>query len=86
MADFLSEALDIDELQISLRNISEDDKRELSTYTKQEIVDEAKWVLSVFNESGTISNDILNGEYGKFDQANARKEIKQLKAFIKKHG
>ena len=86
MPDFLSEALDIGDLQISLRNISEDDKRELSTYTKQEIVDEAKWVLSIFNESGTISNEILNGEYGKFDQSIARKEVKQLKAFIKKYG
>jgi hypothetical protein len=85
MTDFLSEACDIGDLQISLRNISEDDKRELSSYTKKEVVDEAKWVLSVFNEGGTISNDILNGEYGKSDQAIARKEVKQLKAFIKKY-
>lgn len=82
---YLAAALDIDELEVSLRNISEDDKREVSSYSQKEIVDEAKWVLSVYYESGTISNERLNGEWGAFDKKAAQTDVKKLKAFIKKY-
>jgi len=38
---YADDALNIDELQISLRNISEDDKREITSYSQKEMVDEA---------------------------------------------
>jgi hypothetical protein len=85
MPNFLSEALDIYELHFSLRNISEDDKKEISDYSQKEIVNEAIWVLSVFNEGGTCCNESLIGDNGKEEQLDARKQVRQLKAFIKKY-
>ena len=82
---YVDDALNIDELQISLRNISEDDKREITSYSQKEIVDEAKWVFSVYNESGTISNERLLGEWGAYDKKSAQADVRHLKAFIKKY-
>lgn len=85
MNDCLKSALSIGELAESLHNISHDDKKDLADYTVKEIVEEARYVLSTFYESGHNNNTWLNGEWD-LDPKDARKEVSQLKALIKKFG
>lgn len=82
-----ADALDINELAVTLENISADDKRPLESYSIQEIVAEAKYVLSTFFEPGHINGDTYAGEYEQdaCNQAWARQEVRKLKAFIKKY-
>lgn len=80
-------ALAIDELASTLRNISEDDHKEISDYTDAEIVHEAVYVLSTFHEGGHQNNDALMGEM-EHDECNAawaRREVKKLRALIRKY-
>jgi hypothetical protein len=79
------DALKSDELANSLENISTDDKCEISDYTDDELVHEAKYVLSCFYESGHINNSALLDEYEEGLVKWAKKEIKTLKNFIKKY-
>ena len=53
----LDRALAIDELAESLGRIAQDDKRAVESYTDAEIMAEARYVLSCFNESGHINHD-----------------------------
>ena len=85
MEKYIKDALSICELSGSLERISSDDNREIESYTQQEILDEAKWVLSEFFEGGHSSNDALNGESGIEAKKEAQKEVRYLKAFIKKY-
>lgn len=78
----LQKAQRIRELNVSLENISTDDKRELSSYTDREIADEAEYVLSLYSEGGTLCSQELAGEFGREEQRIARKSVKQLKALI----
>jgi hypothetical protein len=82
-----AEAMKIDELAYNLGNISHDDKKQITDYTVDEIVNEAKYVLGLFlnpNE-GHINNEALRGDEGPEQRQWARKQVRQLKAFIKKH-
>lgn len=74
------------ELSINLENWLCDDltMHDITDLTPQQIVDEAKYVLSTFFEIGHVNNDALNSEFD-FDRQDARKEIKSLKAFIRKY-
>ena len=76
-----------DELMVSLENISTDDKCEISDYTDDELVHEARYVLSCFYEDGHINFTALIGE-DEDDPCNrnwALGEVKALKKFIAKY-
>ena len=76
------------ELMYSLENISSDDGCEIIDYTNEELVHEAKYVLSCFYEAGHINNFALMGE-DEDDECNrawALSEVKTLKRIIKKWG
>lgn len=82
-------ALKIAELEYQLVNINAvDDKLEPDVYlaniSDQEIINEAEWRLSGFFEYGHDNNDRLNGE-DKNERADARKNVRQLYAFLKKY-
>ena len=85
MSNYLNDALDIADLERSLQNISEDDKRSIDSYSKQEILDEANWVLSLFHEGGTVSNEQLIGDWGAEEKRYAKKQVKLLEAYINKY-
>lgn len=74
------------ELNINLENWLCDDLslHDITDLTPKQIIDEAKYVLSTFFEIGHANNDALNSEFD-FDRQDARKEIKSLKAFIRKY-
>jgi predicted nucleic acid-binding protein len=82
--NFLKDALKSEELSISLDNISTDDGKEIEDYTPQEIIAEARYVLSCFYEGGHLNNEWLNSHI-KEDRKEAQQEVKALKSFIKKH-
>jgi hypothetical protein len=96
---FWNQVFDIDELVVTLENISADDKRPLESYSVEEVISEAKYVLSTFFEAGHINGDTLAGEYednidefkpatptAMGTQAWARSEVRKLKALIAKYG
>jgi hypothetical protein len=72
------------ELSINIENWLCDANIKLHNLTPEQIVDEAKYVLSTFFESGHSNNDILNCEFPE-DRKYAKKEVKALKTFIKKY-
>lgn len=79
--------MQISELAYSLENISTDDKRDIDSYTDQEILDEAGYVLGLFtdpNETHWNAED-LRGENGEEQQKWARAEVRKLVSFIKKY-
>jgi hypothetical protein len=78
----LETALKIRELQVTLENISTDDKREINSYTDKEIRAEAVYVRSLYSESGTMCREELNGEYGVDEQRKARKAVRDLDKLI----
>jgi hypothetical protein len=87
MREIVKSAMAIDELAYSLDNISIDDKVAVDSYPDEQIVKEAKYVLDLFvNPSqGHINNEALMGDEGPQQQVWARKQVRQLKAFIKKY-
>jgi hypothetical protein len=84
MRPILKAAYAIDELSNSLEQIAQDDKKEVNDYTDDEIIDEAKYVLSCFHEHGHINNADYIGEYGSEQQKWARSEVRKLNSLIKK--
>jgi len=78
----LKDALKIRELQVSLENISTDDKRDINSYTDKEIRDEAVYVRSLYSEGGTMCRAELDGEYGVDEQRKARKAVRDLDKLI----
>ena len=87
MRAIVKSAMQISELAYSLENISTDDKRDIDSYTDQEILDEAGYVLGLFtdpNETHWNAED-LRGENGEEQQKWARAEVRKLVAFIKKY-
>lgn len=85
MRAIVKSAMQISELAYSLENISTDDKRDIDSYTDQEILDEAGYVLGLFtnpNETHWNAED-LRGENGEEQQKWARAEVRKLVAFIK---
>jgi hypothetical protein len=86
MKAIIKSALAIDELANNLKQIAQDDKKEVTQYTDAEIVHEAKYILSCFHEDGHMNNEDLMGDNGPEQQKWARSEVRKLKAFIKKFG
>lgn len=87
MRAIVKSAMQISELAYSLENISTDDKRDIDSYTDQEILDEAGYVLGLFtdpNETHWNAED-LRGENGESQQKWARAEVRKLVSFIKKY-
>jgi hypothetical protein len=84
---FWSEVLDIDELTYTLENVSADDKRPLDSYSVEEVIAEAEYVLSTFFEPGHYNGDAYSGEFedGEYTQKWARGEVRKLKALIAKY-
>lgn len=79
----LDKAMKINELAYSLTNISTDDKRELESYSDDEILDEAEYVLSTFFEANHINNDDLTNRFDdKEAQREARKQLKALQKLV----
>jgi hypothetical protein len=72
------------ELWFSMQNISTDDGKEIEDYTPQEVIAEARYVLSCFYEGGHLNNEWLNSD-NKDERRDALNEVKALKAFIKKY-
>ncbi len=72
------------ELWFSMQNISTDDGKEIEDYTPQEIIAEARYVLSCFYEGGHLNNEWLNSD-NKDERRDALNEVKALKLFIKKY-
>jgi hypothetical protein len=84
---FWSSVFDIDELTVSLENISTDDKKEIKSYSITEVVKEAEYVLGLFQDAiGAHWNyEDLQGENGIEQQKWAKGEVKKLKALITKY-
>ena len=82
---YIMDALKSGELGLDLETISIDDKKEITDYTVEEVVKEAKYILSLYSEGGTASHEELTGEDGEEAQLSARKEVRTLKAYIKKY-
>ena len=72
------------ELDFNLDTIGECDGKEREDYTPQEILEEAKYVLSCYYEGGHISNEALIGEYGSSEQRGAEREVAKLHRLIAK--
>ena len=85
MSTVLKAAMSIDELANTLKQIAQDDKKEVSDYTTAEIVKEAKYVLSCFHEAGHLNNEDYIGDNGEEQYKWARAEVRKLNAFIKKY-
>jgi len=82
--NFLKDAFKSEELSISLDNISTDDGKEIEDYTRQEIIAEARYVLSCFYEGGHLNNEWLNSHIKEY-RKEAQREVRALKSFIKKY-
>lgn len=80
-------ALKIDELAYSLGNIAHDDKRSIDSYTPAELVQEARYVLRLFIDpsEGHINSEAYMGDEGPQQRQWAQQQVRQLRAFIKKH-
>jgi len=87
MRPIIKSALSIGELAFTLENISQDDRKEISDYTDEEILHEAAYVLSLFVDPCEThwNAEDYRGENGKEQQKAARDQVRQLKAFIKKY-
>jgi len=81
----LKDALRIHELKTDLENISADDGKKIEDYSAKEIYSEAKYILEIFFESGTMDNDAYIGEHGPEEQKAAKDSVKKLQALIKKY-
>lgn len=87
MRDIHAAAMAIDELAYTLDNIATDDRVAIDSYTDEQVISEAKYVLELFVDPGQghINHEALNGAEGRQQQAWARKQVKLLKAFIRKY-
>jgi hypothetical protein len=85
MRAIVKAAKSIPEMQFAFECICADDKKEPEDYTDEEIVSEAEYRLSNYFEDGHINNDEMR--MGDDPECNkiARKDIRMLKAFIKKY-
>ncbi|HEY5587721.1 MAG TPA: hypothetical protein VIK86_02060 [Candidatus Paceibacterota bacterium] len=81
---YVDDALMITELVLDLERISESDDKQITDYTQTEILKEAKWVLSNFNDGGNILSDNLYDD-NKEIREDAENQVKQLEKYIKKY-
>lgn len=85
MRQLVADALKCSELNHFLEIISTDDNKKIDDYTDAEIVAEAEHVIGLYAEGGTAQSECLSGDLGKEDQRDARRELKELQLFLKKH-
>jgi len=78
-------ALAIPEMEYAFEIICADSCKEPDEFTDQEIVDEAEYRLSCFFESGHDNDEARRGEFGKEEKAAALKNVRMIKAFLKKY-
>ena len=83
MRAIVKAATAIPEMIFAFECICEDDKKEPSDYTDEEIVSEAEYRLSTYFEDGHINNDMRVDDEG-VGQKVAVKDIRMLIAFLKK--
>ena len=84
--EIVYDAMKCTELEYSLDRISSDDDCDLADYSDSEIIAEARYVISLYAEGGTSHSEMLDGRCGKASQREARRELRELKAFLRKHG
>jgi hypothetical protein len=85
MRAIVKAATAIPEMQFAFECICADDKKEPEDYTDEEIVSEAEYRLSTYFEDGHINSDEMRmGDDPEMNKI-ARKDIRMLKAFIKKY-
>jgi hypothetical protein len=70
------------ELSIKLNEFETDDEK---MPTLAEAVAEARYITSLYNESGTISSEELAGDHGVAAQKAAEKTVRDCAKFIKKY-
>jgi hypothetical protein len=66
----------------TLENCASDDKRELTDWTDEELLDEARYVLSTFREGGHANHDEMTDK-DHYDIAHRTMMRRQYKALIK---
>jgi len=85
MRDIIKAALAIPEMQFAFECICTDDKKEPNDFTDSEVVAEAEYRLYTYFENGHINNDMRVGLEGAEAKKIAQKDVRMLKAFIKKY-
>ena len=83
--NYTDDAMNIPELSVKLQAISEDDKKEIESYTQQEVLNEAKYVLSCYFENGHCLNDDRIGDIDEEARRDARSQIGKLRRYIKRY-
>jgi len=78
----LQKCMDIWELMTTLENCASDDKRELTDWTDEELLDEARYVLSTFREGGHANHDEMTDK-DHYDIEHRTMMRRQYKALIK---
>lgn len=66
----------------TLDNVQNDDK---APPTLVKAVQEAKYVLGLYAEGGTLAREELQGEHGPEAKRKAKAEVRKCEAFIKKY-
>jgi len=72
------------ELANTLENICHDDGIKLQAMDDSQIISEARYVLSLFYEGGTVQSEMLESDEAE-ERRSARQQIRQLKALISKY-
>jgi hypothetical protein len=85
MRDIIKAALAIPEMQFAFECLCTDDKKEPNDYTDSEVVAEAEYRLYTYFEHGHINNDMRLGLESAEGKKVAQKDVRMLKAFIKKY-
>jgi hypothetical protein len=85
MRDIIKAALAIPEMQFAFECLCTDDKKEPNDYTDSEVVAEAEYRLYTYFENGHINNDMRVGRDTAEGKKTAQKDVRMLKAFIKKY-
>jgi hypothetical protein len=86
MRKIVRDLLKCDELShVFLNILCVDDGKDINDYTDEELVEEAKYQLEVYYETGTTNNDMLIGEYTPEEQREAKREVQQIKRFLSKY-
>jgi len=86
MRQIVKDMLKCEELAHVFNNqLCVDDNKTPDEYTDHEIIDEAKYQLSLYYESGTTNNEMFMGEWSKDEQKQAKREVQQIKRFLAKY-
>ena len=81
-AKLLKKAMAITELVNTLDNVAADDRIKVEHMPDEQIISEAKYVLSLFYEGGTVQSEMLESDDAE-ERKDARKQIRQLKALTR---